>query len=70
MTCNQETRFNPQSWRILHAAELLSPGATSIEIVLQSQEATATEPTRPNYGNLHALEPALLKTRWLTAPGA
>lgn len=69
MTCNQETRFNPRSWRIPHAAEPLSPCATTIEIVLRSRGATATEPRHQNHGSGHALEPVLHKTRSLTAPG-
>ena len=38
-------RFNPWSRKIPHAAEQLSPCATTIELALQSLQAATTEPT-------------------------
>ena len=52
-------RLDPWSGRIPHAAEQLSPCATTIEPVLQSPGAAATESRCHNYWSPCALDPML-----------
>ena len=55
--------FDPWSGKIPHAAEQLSPCATTIEPVLKSSGVSTPEPMCHNYRSLRALEPVLCNKR-------
>ena len=63
-TCQcRRYEFNPWSRKNPHATEQINLGATTVEPVLQSLRATATEPSSCNYWSLQAPESVLSKEK-------